>query len=323
MRILVVGGTQFMGREAVRRLAVRGHDVTVLHRRDHHDLGPAVGNLRADRADLDTVRAFVRDGAFDAVLDVAYDWQKGTPADQVEALARACVGHAQRYVFMSSIAAYGAGLGHVEHDPLAPPGVPVPYVQHKAQAERALFRLHAETGLAVATIRPPFVYGPRQPFYREAFFWDRLRDGRPVILPDGGDTPMQWAFVDDVAEACVRAIEAPEAAGEAFNVGHPAPVTQRAFVEALARVAGVEASLVAVPREEIHARGGHLFVGNLYFGEYLDLPPITQVVDKVARVLGVEAIAFDEGLRRAYAWYLDQPRRPVDYGFEDRVLGRA
>jgi len=319
MRILVIGGIQFMGREVVRRLVARGHDVTVLHRRDHHDLGPAVHNMQADRADLPAVQRLLAEHPFDAVIDTAYDWEKGTPASQVEALARACGPHVQRYVFMSSTAAYGGGLDRREDDPLAPDEVPVPYVQHKAMAERALFRLHAETAFPVVTFRPPFVYGPRQPFYREQFFWDRLRDGRPIILPDGGSTLMQWVYVDDVAEACIRAIEVPEAAGHAFNIAHPA-ITQRAFVEALARAAGVEPTLVEVSRAELHEAGGHVFAGNLYFGEYLDLPPITQVVERVTTVLGVTPIAFDEALRRTYEWYLAQPRRPVDYAFEDRVL---
>ena len=320
MRILVIGGTQFMGREIVRWLVERGHAVWVLHRRDGHDLGPAVGNLQADRADLAAVGRILREHAFDAVFDIAYDWQKGTTPEQVEATARACGGGLQRYVFMSSIAAYGAGSGRRENDPLAPAEVPVAYVQHKAMAERALFRLHAETGLPVVTFRPPFVYGPRQPFYREQFFWDRLRDGRPILLPDGGETLMQWVYVDDVAQACVRALEVPEAVGEAFNVGHAEPVSQRGFVEAVARAAGVTPKLVPVPRADILAAGGHLFIGSLYFGEYLDIPPITQVVEKVRRVLGVAPIAFEEGLRRSYEWYLTQPRRAVDYGFEDRVL---
>ncbi len=323
MRILILGGTQFIGREVVRRLVARGHDVSVLHRRDHHDLGPAVGNLQADRADLPAVRRALEGHASDAVVDLAYDWQKGTPADQVEAAARACGDRLERYVFMSSVAAYGSGLDRRESDPLAPPEVPVPYVQHKAGAERALFRLYAETGLPVVTVRPPFVYGPRQPFYREQFFWDRLRDGRPILLPDGGDALMQFAFVDDVAEACVRAVEVPAAAGEAFNVGDPAPISQRAYVEALARVAGVEPRLVPASREIIAAEGGHLFAGNLYFGEYMDLPPLTIVVEKATRLLGLELTPFAEGLRRAFAWYLTEPRRPVDYAFEDRVLRRG
>ena len=77
---------------------------------------------------------------------------------------------------MSSIAAYGPGLDHVESELLAPDDAADPYTLHKASTERMLFRLHAETGLPVTTFRPPLVHGPRQPFYREQFFWDRLRD---------------------------------------------------------------------------------------------------------------------------------------------------
>ncbi|HEY0788866.1 MAG TPA: NAD-dependent epimerase/dehydratase family protein [Thermoanaerobaculia bacterium] len=319
MRILVIGGTEFLGREIVRRLVARGHDVTVLHRRDSHDLGSAVHNLKADRGDLPALEKLLGRERFDAVFDTAFDWAKGTTAAQVEAAARSAR-PAHRYVFMSSIAAYRPGLNLREGDPLVPDDEPNPYAVHKASAERALFRLAAEDGLPVATLRPPFVHGPRQPFYREQFFWDRLRDGRPIILPDGGDTLMHWAFVDDVAEACVRAMEVPEAAGEAFNVGHESPVTHREFVEALARTAGVTPRFVPVPRERIMKEGGNPFAGNLYFGEYLDLPPMTEVVEKAKRILGVTPTPFDEALRKGFAWYRDQPRRQIDYAFEDRLL---
>jgi 2'-hydroxyisoflavone reductase len=323
MRILVIGGTQFMGREIVQGLVKRGHEVSVLHRRDHHDLGPEVRNLQADRGDVKTISRLLREEAFEAVFDLAYDWEKGTTGVQVEATARSCGDRLQRYVFMSSIAAYGAGLDHRESDALAPDDHPNPYVQHKASAERALFGMHADSGFPVTTFRPPFVHGPRQPFYREQFFWDRLRAGRPIILPDGGDTPMQWAYVSDVAEACVRALEVPEAAGEAFNIAHVEPTTQRGFVEALARTTGVEPTLVSIPRARIQAAGGQVFMGHLYFGEYLDLPPLTAVVEKAPRVLGVTPTSLEAALRAGFAWYETQPRRAVDYTFEDSLLAGA
>lgn len=322
MHILVIGGQQFMGREIVLRLAARGHDVTVIHRHGGHDLGHAIGNLNADRADAAAMARAIAGRAFEAVVDMVYDWQNGTPAAQVEATARLFGDRLQRYVFMSSVAAYGVQLDCRESDPLAPDDHPNAYMAHKAASERALFRMHAESGVPVTTFRPPFVHGPRQPFQREQFFWDRLLDGRPIVLPDGEDAPMQWAYSGDVADAVARSIEVPEAAGEAFNVGH-APGTRRGFIETLARVAGVTPKFVEIPRAAIHAAGGHPVTGNLYFGQYLDIPPITTVIEKAPRMLGVAPLSLEDGLRATFAWYSSQPRRPRDYSFEDRLLELA
>jgi nucleoside-diphosphate-sugar epimerase len=322
MRTLVIGGTQFMGRSIVERLVARGHDVAVVHRHDHHDLAPEVRNLQADRSDLAAISALLKRERADIVFDLAYDWQKGRPASQVEVAARSCGDRLQRYVFMSSIAAYGPGLAHRESDPLAPEGVPNPYVDHKASAERALFRMHEASGFPVVTFRPPFVHGPRQPFDREQFFWDRLRDGRAIVLPDGGDAPTQWAYVDDVAEACVRAIEVPDAVGQAFNVAHVEPMTQRTFVEALAGIARIEPTFVSVPRRAIAAAGGQLVGDRLYFGEYLDIPPHTEVVEKAPRLLGVNPTSFETALRAGFAWYMAQPRRTRDHSFQDRLIAQ-
>jgi len=66
--------------------------------------------------------------------------------------------------------------------------------------------------------------------------------------------------------------------------------------------------------------GLSFYQGHLYFGEYLDLPPITGFVAKAPDVLGVAPTPLDEALRASFAWYRAQPRRPVDYAFEDRLL---
>jgi 2'-hydroxyisoflavone reductase len=322
VRILVIGGIQFMGRGVVERLKGKGHQVTVLHRRPSHDLGPEVGNVQADRNDVAAVDRVLRGGEFEVVYDIAYDWERGTTAEHVAAAARSAGPDLHRYVFMSSVAAYGPGTDRRESDPLAADDFPAPYIQHKASSERALFHLYAETGLPVSTFRPPYVHGPRQPFYREQYFWDRLLDGRPIILPDDGESLMQWAFVDDVAEGLVRAIEVPDAAGEAFNIGHP-PISQRDFVALLARVAGVEPRFAPIPRERIEVAGGSLFGGNLYFGEALDMPETTSVVEKAPRVLDMEVTDFVTALGAGFEWYRSQPRRSIDFGFEDRLLAGA
>jgi len=182
-RILIIGGTRFIGRLLVEKLASSGHEVHILHRKHRHPFDKRVHNLVADRNEAESIRKAVAATRFDAVYDFAYDWKRGTTGRQVEATAQIFDGKVGRYVFMSSVAAYGDGLNHHEGDALAPDDHPNPYARNKAMSERALFRLHQRTGFPIVTLRPPFVYGPGNPFYREAFFWDRFRAGRPVILP--------------------------------------------------------------------------------------------------------------------------------------------
>ena len=323
MKVLVIGGTQFIGRRLVTELLKAGHSVSILHRRSKHNFSKRVENLAADRNDAAAVRRVVSDRRFEVVFDNVYDWERGTTAAQVEATAHAMGSHVERYVFMSSVAAYGDGLNHYEGDPLAPDNHSEPYVRNKAMTERALLRLHRKTGFPVVTFRPPFVYGPENPFYREAFFWDRLRAGRPIVIPGDGTRLMQFLHVKDLVAACLRAIEVEEAVGEAFNVGNPKPLTQVEAVREIARAAGKKPELVRVPRERIAALGGSAMNHPLYFGEYLDVPPITENVSKLQRVLGVRLTAFTTGLRETYRWYLRQPRRKIDFSLEDRLISSA
>ena len=181
------------------------------------------------------------DAASTSVFDNVYDWERGTTAAQVEATVKLVGDRITRYIFLSSVAAYGDGLNHKESDPLAPDYHADPYVRHKATTERLLFRMHSQTGLPVVTFRPPFVYGPHNPFYREQFFWDRLRAGRPVIIPGDGHRLMQFAYVNDLVHAMIRSMDEPRAVGEAFNIGDTKPLTQVEVVEKLAKVANAEA----------------------------------------------------------------------------------
>ena len=323
MRTLVIGGTEFMGRRIVEFLVERGHDVTVLHRRESHDLGCQVSNLQADRADFPLVAHLLGGGRSMPSSTWPTTGRRAPPppmwrppreiAAIDSSVTCSCPASPPTRRALASVRAMRS-CRTTSRDP---------YALHKASAERLLFGMHQASGFPVVTFRPPFVHGPRQPFYREQFFWDRLFDGRPIVLPDGGDAPTQWVFVDDVATACVRAIDVPEAWGEAFNIGHVEPLTQRSFVEALARVAGIEPRFASVPRATIRAAGGQLMGDSIYFGDYLDLPPRTALVEKAARVLDVTPTPLEAALGQGFAWYQAQPRRPVDYTFEDRLIAGA
>jgi 2'-hydroxyisoflavone reductase len=187
-------------------------------------------------------------------------------------------------------------------------------------SERALFRMHQRDRFPVVTFRPPFIYGPGNNFYREAFFWDRLRDNRPIILPGDGHRLMQFVHVGDLVSSMMKAIELPEAAGQSFNLANPKPLTQYEAVEAFGRAAGKPLSFVRVPRDRIVRAGGSPMGPKLYFAFYYDMPGITMVVNKAQRVLKFKPIEFDAGLKETWRWYLRNNAFPKpDYAFEDSL----
>jgi nucleoside-diphosphate-sugar epimerase len=281
-----------------------------------------VGELRCDRNDVDAVRSALKDSRFDAVYDNVYDWQRGTTAEQVSAaaVAAASAGTLRRYVFTSSVAAYaGTGEGD-ESGPLAAADHPNAYAAQKAESERVLFALHRDRGIPVSTLRPTFIYGPHNPFDREAFFWDRMLADRPIVVPEDGARLMQWIHVQDVARAAVRAGDEPGASGRAYNLANYPPITQIEYVQLLATVAGRHAQLVRIPRQQIERLGGQLFAPPFYFGVYLDVPLTVARNDRVRSELGVDLTPFEDGLRETYRWYQEQPRPQPDFSWEDRLL---
>ena len=294
--------------------------MTILHRGTQNPFVGQTDEIHCDRNDVSAVRKALRDKQFDVVFDNVYDWQRGTTAEQVKATALASAESLQRYVFTSSIAAYGEGFDLTEGDPLAPANHSESYVRNKAETERMLFRLHRERDFPAVTLRPPYIYGPENPFYREAFFWDRLMAGRPVIVPGDGEHLMQFVFVMDLVQAAVVAAEKDEAVGCAYNVANPQPVTQKRLIEALAQAAGKTEKMVFVPREKLRTAGGNMFEPPFYFAQYFDMPSMTLNTERANRELGFEATPFEEGLAETFTWYQAQNRGKPDFSFDDRIF---
>jgi nucleoside-diphosphate-sugar epimerase len=319
-RVLVIGGTQLIGRALVEQLLARGDEVALMHRGRDTPFGDQVRSIRCDRNDVVAVQGALTGERFDVVYDNVYDWQRGTTPEQALAAARATAPGLSRYVFTSSVAVYPTGGVYPEDAAMVAEDHPELYSAQKANTERALFALGKSEGLPVCTLRPAFIYGPHNAFDREAFFFDRLRDGRPIIIPDDGQVTMQWVSAHDVARAAILAATHDVAIGQAYNLGSSPPITQLAFVELLARASGHELRVAHVSREKIQQMGGSLMQPPNYFGVYLDLPVITVDSSRVTEQLGLTLTPLEAGMRDTYAWHAQQPRVARDYGWEDALL---
>ncbi len=324
MRVLVIGGTRFIGRATVPELLRRGHEVTVFHRgRSPSPFGDSVEELLGDRLDRDSVAKAVGSQAFDAVVDIAYAWDARTGAREIGYIADALRQPPRRYVYLSSVSVYGDGpLPLTEESPRDP--MLGAYSEDKIAAENFLFDAHRQGRFPISIIRPPYVYGPWNNIPREAWFWDRILANRPVILPDGGTTLFQWAAARDVGWALAECLENPAARGQAFNIAEENPVTYAAFIDRLAQVAGRSAETVAVPRKRLQDLGGSQIGSRMYFGATLDAEVDFSVsVEKARRLLGFRPTDPMDGLREAYAWYMQNDRgRSPKFTFDKEVLGR-
>jgi len=215
MRLLVLGGTGFIGPPIVRYAVERGHEVSIFTRgRTKADL-PGVEQLVGDRTgDLDALKG----RTWDAVLDNNardYRWVRLT----TELLKDS----AEQYLFVSSISAYAGeatGYDYIDkpwseppintNSPLAMPpddfesGQELPYGQSKAVAEQLS---NAAFPGRSTIVRPGFIVGPGDPSDRFTYWPSRVDKGGEVLAPGDGTDPVQFIDVRDLGEWIVRLVE--------------------------------------------------------------------------------------------------------------------
>jgi 2'-hydroxyisoflavone reductase len=222
MKVLIIGGTSFVGRAISWSAWHHGHDVAVLNRGvTENDLPEAIERLKGDRqGDL----SVLSDRNFDVTIDVtAY-----RPSD-VERLAVALDGRGGHYVQISSISAYddpgvdGATEATVSLWPenSVEPDAPITdksYGPLKAASERAGSEYFGDRA---SFVRPTYVVGSFDSTLRFPYWVERLRRGGVVAIPSPDDVPMQFIDARDLANFVVRVAE-DELVG-AFHVAGPTP----------------------------------------------------------------------------------------------------
>jgi 2'-hydroxyisoflavone reductase len=239
MRLLILGGTHFLGRHAAEEAIRRGHDLTLFNRgRSAPDLFPEAERLRGDRdGGLDPLR----DREFDAVLDTC-GYVPRVVGQSVE-LLRGATG---RYVFVSSESVYATSRqdGVVDedgrlHDPPAPEVEDV--MDHYGGLKVACERV-VQTGFGsdAVVVRPGLIVGPHDPTNRFTYWVRRLHeanDGEPVLAPATPDRQVQFIDARDLAAWILDLIE--RGTTGVFNADGPAtPLTMADALDACATAAG-------------------------------------------------------------------------------------
>jgi 2'-hydroxyisoflavone reductase len=205
MRLLVLGGTQFLGRHVVEIALARGHEVTIFNRgQTRPELFPGVDRLTGDRdGDLGSLES----GTWDAVVDTS-----GYVPRIVRRSAELLEPRVGRYLFVSSISVYAdvSQPGVDEDAPVAE--LEEETEQHRGPAYGALKALSEQVveevyGDRATIVRPGLIVGPWDPTGRFTYWPARIAAGGDVLAPEPRDTAVQVIDARDLAEFLVRLLE--------------------------------------------------------------------------------------------------------------------
>jgi nucleoside-diphosphate-sugar epimerase len=226
MRILVMGGTRFIGVYLTRLLVEQGHDVTLFNR-GNHPVPAGVRQILGDRTQPDPLIAQLSGTAFDAIFD-----NNGRELSDTQPLADRFHGNLQHFIYMSSAGVYRKSdqMPHVEGDAVDPQS------RHKGKHETEAYL--AAQGLPFTAIRPTYIYGPQNYNDLEAWFFDRIVRDRPIPIPGHGQHFTQLGHVQDLAQAMVQVLGNPQAIGQIYNISGDRCVTFDGLARACAIAAG-------------------------------------------------------------------------------------
>jgi nucleoside-diphosphate-sugar epimerase len=248
VRILVLGGTSFVGRAITEDALRAGAEVTLFGRgRTGTSLFPALPRLIGDRDTGDY--AALRDGRWDAVVD-----SSGYVPRHVGQAMDALGDRAGRYLFISSHAVYqrtGIGPGSTEDTPRRPP---VRHTEDLGEETYGPLKVACEDdviaryGPRVTIVRPGKVAGPHDPQDGLTYYVRRAARGGRVALPADPRQPVQLIDSRDLARLVIRLLT-DDRAGAFHAVGPAEPVTLGGLIQTCARVAGASVDIVPVPPE--------------------------------------------------------------------------
>jgi len=315
-RVLVLGGSVFVGRHLVEELLRQGHEVTVLNRGLTPVKHPAaVRRLTCDRKDHDAVRGALADAQFDAVFDVsAY-----VPED-VAVMVDVLRDRVDHYVFTSTVAVYArSDYAPVDEEfDLDRRPQANPYTAGKVRCEDILMAAYRDHGFPVTIIRPSYLYGPHNELHmREASFFLRLQQGRKIVVPGNGSALLQNGHVDDLAQAFAAALGKTDAIGQAYNVTAEKAITSFGYVRALGRVVGREPEILFVSLERMRGLRVPIWPYDWRQSQVLS-------IEKAKNDLGwTPAFDFETGHRQTYDWFQREgmaEKLQYDFSAEEQAI---
>jgi nucleoside-diphosphate-sugar epimerase len=227
MRILMMGGTRFIGVYLTKILAAQGHEVVLFNRGNKPVPVSGVKQIQGDRTNVDQLKDKLSTEEFDAVFD-----NNGRELSDTQPLAEIFKGRVKHFVYMSSAGVYlkSDQMPHIEGDATDPKS------RHLGKCDTENYL--ASAGLPWTSIRPTYIYGPQNYNDLEAWFFDRIVRDRSIPIPGNGMHFTQLGHCQDLAKAMAAVLANERAIGQIYNISGDRFVTFDGLARACIQAAG-------------------------------------------------------------------------------------
>ena len=230
MRILIMGGTRFIGVYLTKALVEQGHEVVLFNRGKKPAPIEGIQQIHGDRQDIEQLKEKLKEEQFDVIYD-----NNGRELSDTKPLVELFKDQVKQFVYVSSAGVYlkSDQMPHIEGDAVDPNS------RHKGKFETEAYL--AESGVPWTAIRPVYIYGPQNYNPLEAWFFDRIVRDRVIPIPGNGLHFTQFGHVQDLASAMVAVLGNPQALGQIYNISGDRYVTFDGLAKAAAIAAGKSA----------------------------------------------------------------------------------
>lgn len=290
MKILIIGGTYFLGPAFIRRALEQGHEITVFNRGTRKTGLGSVKEIKGDRSVYeDLVRAR---GDYDAVVDFCA-YKKG----DIDRVRKALDGNAYRYVFISTVDVYRRNTGEVltedaEFETRDFGGEAGAYILGKAALEKEVLGCDD-----YCCLRPSVIYGPGNYAPRENIYFRWISAAGQILEPVPSDGFFQTVWSYDVARCILRACGDEEFSRRAFNVTPGDLLTYRDYTAVLRAATGREFEVIGVTPEEA-------FMQQVPFPFPISAAESEKYDGSALERAGFEYTDITEGMRKTWEYYV-------------------